>query len=235
MQVFRVVTNPAPGFSALAELVDPDHPEDLEELISLRNETDEVVRSTAIAAISQVRREDRYAGTHAAIVMAPFLWLAPSRFSPGTFGVLYTALRLETAVAESAYHAAELTGASIGSPPAKLPRVAISMELDAAHADYRWVRDGNLPGGRRFPAHVDPDIYDPADYRAAQAVGSRLRAKQDEGVRYNSVRDERGECFGTFRPAAVRTVHDQVESIEIAWDGKSARSFDVVKTYYLER
>ena len=233
MQVYRVVTNPAPGFSALAELVDPDHPEDLEELISLRNETDEVARSVAIAAISQVRNEDRYFGSHAAIVMAPFLWLAPSRFSPGTYGVLYTALRLETAIAESAYHAAEVIAASIGSPAAKLPRVALSMDLDhTRHADYRWTPDATRPRGRRFPDHVDPDIYDSGDYRAAQAVGSRLRANY-EGVRYNSVRDEGGECFGTFRPAAVKSVHDQVQAVELDWDGTALRSYNLVETYYL--
>lgn len=234
MRVFRVVTDPFPGLSALAELVDPAHPEDLEELIALRNETDEVARATAIAAISHVPAADRYAGRHAAIVMAPFLWLSASRFSPGTFGVLYTALSLETAIRESAYHAAQIAAASIGAPPAKFPRVAVALDLDdALHTDYRWTRDARLPGGRRFPPHVDPMAFDPIDYTTAQAVGSRLRAAGREGLRYNSVRDDGGECCATFRPAAVRNVDDRARTVEIVWDGAAVRAYNVVQTYAL--
>jgi RES domain len=109
------------------------------------------------------------------------------------------------------------------------------MELgETRHADYRWTPDGIGARGRRFPDHVDPAIYDPLDYRVAQALGSNLRAKNYEGVRYNSVRDEGGECFGTFRPAAVQSVHDQVQTIEIEWDGAAVRSYNLIDTYYLE-
>ena len=171
MTVFRVVTDPFPGLSALADLIDPAHPEDLEELIALRNETDDVMRSAAIAAVSHVAPADRYAGPHAAIVMAPFMWLGESRFSAGAFGVLYTASALETAIRESAFHAEALTAASIGTPPAVLPRVALTLDLDTTrHVDYRAIASKR---GRRYPAGITAAVYDPDPHRyaSAQALG----------------------------------------------------------------
>jgi hypothetical protein len=103
----RLVADPLPGLAALAELV--DDPADLAELIALRNASDPVARHAAslatarrtvplaatrhppslAAAISAAG--DYYEGARAPLVMAPFLWFGQSRFSPGTFGVLYAA------------------------------------------------------------------------------------------------------------------------------------------------
>jgi hypothetical protein len=234
VQVHRVVTDPAPGLSALAELVDPDHPEDLEELIALRNETDEVARTAANEMLSVLPSRDRYVGSHAAVVMAPFMWRSPSRFSPGTFGVLYTAATLSTAVREAAYHAADLLAASAGSPPGSVPRVAIILQLDvSAHFDARWVDDPTAPGGRGTPPGVDRAVYAPADYHAAQQLGATLFAQAREGIRYSSVRDRGGECFGTLRPAAVESVEDEAVTIELIWDGKTVTQYRIVETVYL--
>jgi hypothetical protein len=205
--------------SALAELV--EDPADLEELIALRNLTDPLAREAA-RAISLVPVADRYAGAHAAVVMAPFLWLSPSRFSPGTFGVLYTGASMETAIRESAYHAAVKFGAS-GAPPSTVPRVALVMELDeAGHADQRRSRPG-----------VDAAIYDPADYRSAQRLGRELRATGKDGILYDSVRHAGGVCYGVFRPRSVSTVRDEALNLELGWDGTAIRSYDIITRYQL--
>jgi hypothetical protein len=234
LRVHRVVTDPSPGLSALAELVDPEHPEDLEELIALRNETDEVARSVAIEMLSLVAPEDRYVGPHAAVVMAPFMWRSASRFSPGTFGVLYTATSLDTAVREAAYHASAVISASVNSPPGRVPRIALILELDdSRHLDCRWIADSAVPGGRRAPDGIDPRIYDAANYSRAQHLGAELVSSDREGVRYSSVRDPAGECFGTMRPAAVQTVYDEVTTVELTWDGARVPEYRVLHTHSL--
>lgn len=218
VEVHRVVADPRPGLSALAELV--DDPADLDELIALRNLSDPLARAAA-AAIALVPVADRYHGPHAAVVMAPFLWLGPSRFSPGTFGVLYAARSRETAVRESGYHAAKILGAS-HAPPTTVPRVALRMELDE-----HGVADCRRATG------VDPAIYDPDDYVASQRYGQRARAAGNSGVHYDSVRDARGTCFGIFRPASIARVSDRAENVELAWDGARIASYSVVMTYWL--
>jgi hypothetical protein len=159
------------------------------------------------------------------------MWRSPSRFSPGTFGVLYTAGTLGTAVREAAYHAADLLEASTGSPPGTVPRIAIVLQLDiSAHFDARWVDDPTAPGGRITPPGVDHAVYDPADYHAAQQLGASLFAQARDGIRYISVRDPGGECFGTLRPAAVESVEDEAVTIELVWDGKAVTQYRVVET-----
>lgn len=219
MLVHRVVTNPAPGLSALAELV--EHPEDFEELIALRNLTDDQARM-AVQAISVVPDADFYRGVHRSVVMAPFVWFAESRFSPGTFGVLYTALDQETAIRESAYHALDQLIAS-SAPAGRIPRVGLTMELeDVRHADCRR----STPG-------TDPRIYDATDYSAAQALGASMRQRGHEGIRYDSVRNKGGECFATFRPASVQSVSDDAVEIVLIWNGSTIEEFEIVSTHQL--
>lgn len=222
--VHRVVTDPYPGLSALAELVDPAHPEDLEELIALKNETDDVVRSTTVAAVATVAPAERYVGNHAEVVMAPFMWFSPSRFSPGTFGVLYTAVERLTAVRESAFHAERLLRAAENMPPDRIPRIALTLQSELEHHDD--VRRATTP-------QVDRALYDRRNYAVAQAFGSRVRAAGGDGIRYDSVRSPGGGCVATFRPAAVRCVNDDAVQVALLWDGKRITSFEEIRTVAL--
>ena len=62
-------------------------------------------------------------------------------------------------------------------------------------------------------------VYDPDDYAAAQALGRRLRTAGSAGVAYRSVRHERGQCVGLFRPrGASRCLH--AAYLLYAWDGE---------------
>jgi hypothetical protein len=112
VSVHRVVPDPRPPLSELAELV--EKPEDLEELLALRAMTDPAA-ADALESLAIVPAAERYLGPRAAIVMAPFFRLAKRRFSPGTYGVLYTADALSTAVSESA-HAARYLAATHAGP-----------------------------------------------------------------------------------------------------------------------
>jgi RES domain-containing protein len=213
--VHRVTPDPRPPLAALADLV--EDPADLDELLELRATIDPSARD-ALGALRLVPPQDRYAGPHAAVLMVPFLRLGPSRFSPGTYGVLYAADGLDVALRESAHHAARLLAAT-AAVAARIPRVALTLELD----------DGNVADLRRVSGG-DPAIYDPDNYAQSQRAGREARTSGASGVWYDSVRASTGTCYGVFRPAAVTTVHDRSEEVVLIWDGARITRYEVIRT-----
>lgn len=212
--VHRVTPDPRPPLAALAELV--EDPADLDELLELRSTIDPTARD-ALGALRLVSPRDRYSGPHAAVVMAPFLRLGPSRFSPGTYGVLYAADAVDVALRESAHHAARLLSAT-GAVAARIPRVALTLELD----------DRNVKDLRRVSGGA-PTIYDPSDYTEAQRAGREARTSGASGVWYDSVRAPTGTCYGVFRPAAITSVRDRSEEVVLIWDGIRISRYEVIR------
>ncbi len=220
--VHRVVPDPRHPLAALVDLV--ERPEDLEELLALRALTDPMA-ADALLNISLVAPEDRYVGPQASIVMGPFLTIGGSRFSPGTYGVLYTADAFLVAVRESSYHAAKKLRATYMTEPTLVPRYGLELSLDeSAHLDIRRGGADDLK---------EPAIYDPDAYASAQAAGARLRANGHQGVWYDSVRSPGGTCYATFKPLAVKDVADTVREIELFWDGAAIDEYREVRTYRL--
>jgi len=220
--VHRVVADPQYPLAALIDLV--AEPEDFEELLALRAITDPVA-ADALGAISLVAPQDRYTGRRASIVMAPFLRLGPSRFSPGTYGVLYTADALLVAIRESSYHASRYLNATHMTAPTKVPRYALEFAVD--ERDHMDIRRGGA-----HDVH-DAQIYDPITYTAAQALGARLRAGGRHGVWYDSVRAHGGTCYATFRPSAVDNVSDTALKLELEWDGSAITGYREITTHRL--
>ena len=218
MTLRRVVADPRPPLAALAELV--DDPADLDDLLALRALVDPVARDAA-GALRAIPVADRYGGTHAAVVMGPFLTPGASRFSPGTFGVLYAADGLDVAVRESAYHAGRYLTAS-AAPAGRVPRVAVTLDLEDRNlADIRAVSGG------------DAALYDPVNYSAAQRVGVEERTRGRDAVWYDSVRAPGGACYGIFRPAAVLTVYDVSEELALVWDGARIERYELIRSVAL--
>jgi hypothetical protein len=213
--VHRVTPDPRPPLAALAELV--EDPADLDELLDLRSTIDPAARD-ALGALRLVPLQERYSGPHAAVVMAPFLRLGPSRFSPGTYGVLYAADVLDVALRESAHHAARLLSAT-GAMAARIPRVALTLGLDDGKVtDLRRASGGNAA------------IYDPDDYTQSQRAGREARMSGATGVWYDSVRASTGTCYGVFRPAAITTVRDRSDEVALIWDGIRIIRCEVIRT-----
>lgn len=219
----RVVPDPRPVLADIVKLL--ERPEDLEELFALSALTDPVV-AEALSNISTIPLADRYSGPRTAIVMAPFLQPGASRFSPGTFGVFYSADALIVAVRESAYHAARLFLGTHAAAPATIPRYGLTVTLDEQrHADIR----------RGGPHDVrDEHVYDPSDYSAAQQLGIAMRRAGHDGVWYDSVRSSGGTCWGTFRPAAVRSVGDEIIEMELLWNGQAINEYRVIASHSLD-
>ncbi len=143
-----------------------------------------------------------------AYIMRPFVRPVVSRFSDGSYGVLYVANSLATAVRESAYHLSRFF--SDGNAPAQDTRRAhLSLHLRATVDDIRGRTDANVPAA----------IHDPTDYRDAQRFGAARRTVTD-GVHYDSVRNRQGgHCIAAFAPQVVTHAH-LIGEISLVWDGR---------------
>lgn len=138
----------------------------------------------------------------------PFLYPAPSRFSNGTFGVLYAATTIATAVRETAFHLAQVY--TDGNAPAmQTRRKEIRMRVKAHCRDIRRASDRKTPAG----------VYDPDSYAISQRFGERVR-KQASGIYYDSVRNMRGgSCIAAFTPSVVSEAR-LTREMTLVWNGK---------------
>jgi hypothetical protein len=222
VDVHRVVPDPRNSLAALADLV--EQPEDLEELLALRALTDPLA-ADALTNVSLVSPADRYLGPRASVVMAPFLIIGQSRFSPGTFGVLYTADEFIVAVRESSYHAGRYLRAAGIADPIIVPRYELQLTLDAS--DHLDIRNGGADDVHR------PALYDPVSYDRSRAFGAQVRADGRQGIWYDSVRSLGGACYATFKPIAVRNVKGTTRELELIWNGSAITEYRELKTHTL--
>jgi RES domain-containing protein len=182
------------------------HEADFEALYALEALTNERARDE-VGQVERVPKADRVYGPGSGPIMAAFTHVnvLGSRFSPGSYGVFYAARERSTAVAETRHHQARFLAATQEGPmhlPMRLYHVAIDSKLH----DLR-------PAGAADAAVMDPDSY-----TASQALGSALHTQGSGGVAYRSVRHERGQCVGLFRPrGASRCLH--AAYLLYAWDG----------------
>lgn len=186
-----------------------------EVLIELEEATNPRVRDH-IGELRLVPAERRVSGPNASWVMAPFTHPNPkgSRFSDGTYGVYYCANRLETAIAETAYHFGRFAMDS-GDPGRRE-----DMRVLLGSVTARFEDADSLPKVERRR------ILDPNSYAAGQALATALRQAGSNGITYPSVRDEQGRCVAAFWPDAIG-IPIQERHLQYEWDGRSvARYYD---------
>ena len=179
---------------------------DFDALYALEAMTNERLRDE-LGQIERVPRADRVFGPGSGPIMAAFTHVNTlgSRFSGGGYGVFYAARERATAMAETRHHHARFLGAT-RQPAMHLPMRLYAVAIDARLHDLR--------GAGAVPAAV----FAPEDYSASQALGARLHAAGSAGVAYPSVRHERGQCVGLFKPrGASGCVH--AAYLLYAWDG----------------
>jgi hypothetical protein len=161
-----------------------------------------------IGNLDLVPAHRRAAGPGASYLMAPFTHVSkdrPSRFSDGTYGVLYVGREFETALFETMHHHARFmadTGQAAGWTSQFRE---LMMDVTAKVHDCR-----GLPSS-------DPVLY-PDDYTASQALASRLRRSGAEGLVYPSVRNPGGECVGLFYPDLASSPI-QARHLDYHWNG----------------
>ena len=186
---------------------------DFEALRALRSRTDPLLNHRLHHALTIPPKERAY-GPGARYVMTPFVHPSPvgTRFRPAalsadSFGVYYAARDEATAIAEVSHHRVSFLQTS------RAPAQDLDFELVKAAITGAGFYD--LRGRQRD----FPDVYSPTDYAASQRLGVELRRRGADGIVYDSVRREGGECVAVFRPRCVGGAK-AVNHLIFRWDGE---------------
>jgi hypothetical protein len=202
----RIIRSIFPPIDLFEDIADPA---DWPLLISAEQKTNPRLMET-IGNLDLVPPARRVSGPGASYLMAPFTHIStdrPSRFSDGSFGVLYVADMFETALLETVHHHA-LFMARTHEPAGWTSQFReIVLGVDAVLHDLRGPDS-------RYQALLGPD-----DYSQSQMLGKALRASGSEGVIYPSARRATGECIGLFHPNSA-THPVQARHLDYHWDGR---------------
>jgi hypothetical protein len=200
---YRIVASRMPTIHLFERVADPA---DWDALYALESLTNPRIRDE-IGELQLVPKSDRVSGINASIVMAPFTHLSPqgTRFTDGRFGAYYAAESVDTAISETRFHRENFLRATA--------QPAIELEMRCYVADVACV----LHDIRRRRTEL-PEVYDPSSYVTSQTLGRGLRAAGSNGIAFDSVRREGGECVAIFRPRLVQNVRQGVH-LRYAWDG----------------
>ena len=201
---WRVIPSRFPPIQLFERVSDPD---DLEAVFAIESMTNPRLRDE-VGDIRLVPPEDRVSGPGSSIIMAAFTHLNPvgSRFTDGTYGVFYAANDLDTAIAETAYHREHFMRAT-GEGRMELDMRVYLVDLAAALHDLR---------GRMAEY---PLVYHTDNYAAGQHLAATLRTDGSNGIAYDSVRRQGGECAAVFRPRVLSNAR-QERHLCYVWDGR---------------
>ncbi len=201
---WRIIPSRFPPIQLFERVTEPD---DLEAIFELESLSNPRLRDQ-VGEISLVAPEDRISGPDTSIIMAAFTHRNPdgSRFSDGTYGVFYAASNLQTAIAETSYHRERFMRATAQGRMELDMRVYLVDLVGALH-ELRGKQDAY------------PDVYDRHHYADAQHLARSLRNNGSNGIAYDSVRREDGECVAVFRPPLLSNPR-QERHLCCVWDGR---------------
>lgn len=129
------------------------------------------------------------------VILAAFLHCTPGggRFNGPDLGAWYAAAELRTAAAEVGHHLRREAYAQA------LPQVVRDFRSYSCRLEGAFV---DILGQQPFY----PEIYDPSDYAASQAFGEKLRADNEDGIMFSSLRRARGVNAVAYRPRKILAV-----------------------------
>jgi hypothetical protein len=208
---YRIIPSCYPPIHLFETVADP---RDWEAILFLESITNPRIREEA-GDIGSVPVEDRVSGPGTTSIMAAFTHMNPngSRFSDGNFGVYYTALTLDTAIAETIHHQVRHLLETM-EPPQILQMRVLQANLEADLVDLRGL--GN-------------EIYSSTDsYAESQRLGIAMKRANRDGILYWSVRDKDGQCAAVFKP---RLLSNCIQSRHLGypWNG-----LDIVRNQVFE-
>ncbi len=201
----RIIRNIFPPIDLFEDIADPA---DWPLIISAEQKTNPRLMET-IGNLDLVPEERRVAGPGASYLMAPFTHVSTdrsSRFSNGTFGVLYAGNSFEVALFETIHHHGRFMART--NEPAGWTSQFREIVLDVSGQLHDLRRDKADQWGL-----LVPDVY-----KTSQALGSQLRATGSDGVVYPSVRYPGGECVGLFYPDCAENPI-QGRHLDYHWNG----------------
>jgi hypothetical protein len=129
----------------------------------------------------------------------------PSRFSDGSYGVLYVGREFETALFETIHHHARFMADTNEEPGWTSQFRELVMTVTATLYDCRGLLS------------TDP-VLEADDYAASQRLATTLRTSGSDGVVYPSIRNPGGECAGLFYPD-LASLPIQGRHFDYHWNG----------------
>jgi len=200
---FRIIPSRFPPISLFEEVADPAG---LEAVFAIEALTNDRLREE-VGDLKLVPDEDRVSGLGTSAIMAAFTHLNPEgdRFTDGSYGVFYVAHGLDTAIAETRYHRARFMARTSESAQQIDMRV-YAVDLAAELHDIRGAK-------AEYAA-----LHDPGSYAHSQDFATKLRAAGSNGIAYDSVRHQDGECAAVFRPRLLSNCR-QERHLCYVWDG----------------
>ncbi|MCQ4317749.1 RES domain-containing protein [Stutzerimonas zhaodongensis] len=205
-QAFRLVNSKFPPIALFDDVANADEFETLYQLQALTNPRlqNETGRLELIA-----RSEIPFGIPGCSYATAPFTHVNPagSRFSDGSYGVLYLASTMDTALAEVRYHQDRYW-----SNVDALSYERFVFRGLACQFDEREMLDATAV------AVTDP-IYDSDDYSAGHRLGRLVKEGGYPGLRYRSVRRPGSDCWALMTPRPVSSIV-QTAHFEMIWNGR---------------
>jgi hypothetical protein len=198
---YRIVSSRYPTVSVYDRIADAKNFQAIIELEALTNPR---LREEA-GDFRKIRPEDAVTGPESTAVMASFAYSGASRFTDGSYGVYYAAHEQETAIAESRYWTEQFLRAT-SEPSIDVDKRMYSARITGAYDDLR-------------ERSMRSKVYDRDSYAYSQAYARKLYEQNSvDGIVYNSVRRDGGQCICAFRP---RLVTDCVIAayLQFRWDG----------------
>lgn len=183
----RIIRSIYPPIDLFEDIADPA---DWPLLISAEQKTNPRIMAN-IGNLDLVPAERRVGGNGASFLMAPFTHISPdrkSRFSDGSFGVLYAGKMFEVALFETVHHHACFMARTSEAPGWTSQFREIILNIDARLHDLRGPKT-------KYATALNPD-----DYAPSQILAASLRASGSNGITYPSVRHKAGECAALFYP-----------------------------------
>ncbi|HEX5537557.1 MAG TPA: RES family NAD+ phosphorylase [Sphingobium sp.] len=202
----RIIRSAFPPIDLFEDIADPA---DWSLLISAEQKTNPRIMAT-IGNLDLIPVDRRVGGNGASYLMGPFTHVSidrPSRFTDGSYGVLYVGDRFETALFETIHHHARFMARTKEAPGWTSQFREIVMSVDADIHDLRSLT-------------VKPVLaLAPESYAASQALAATLRNAGSDGIVYPSIRNREGECVALFYPDCAS---DPVQGrhLDYHWDGK---------------
>lgn len=211
-QIHRLVPSHFPPIDLFEHVSNPD---DLELIFAIESLTNDRLKDET-GNLALIAPQDRISGVGSTPIMAAFTHIStlkPTRFTDNSqYGVYYGANDLDTAFAETIHHREKFYGST------KEPDTDITMR------DYI--------SKVAFELHditsVEFSFLHGEDYLPSQAFAKKMRKDDSNGLVYNSVRNDGGQCVAIFKPKAV-TIPIQGSHYTYKWCGKSQKIINVIK------
>ncbi|MCY1408978.1 RES domain protein [compost metagenome] len=206
LQAYRLVNSKFPPIALFDDVADADEFEALYQIQALTNPRlqNEAGRLELIP-----RGEIPFGIVGCSYATAPFTHVNPagSRFSDGSFGVLYLADTLETALAEVQHHQNLYWSNVQGLNYERFIFRGLSCN---------FVDTGMLDATR---IAITNPIYDCDDYTHARRLGRSIKEAGNPGLRYCSVRVQGHHCWALMTPRPVSSIL-QTAHYEMVWNGQ---------------